>query len=73
MMQNNYLPEDLETVSDEMVKIKHALMEILNNATAADFNYVRIHQMQIEHSLKLLMHLNEKKEIRSETTRRNFF
>lgn len=73
MIQDHYLPEDLETVSDELEKLRDGSMSILKNATAADFNYVKVHQMQIEQSLKLLMQLNEKKEIRSETTRRNFF
>lgn len=64
MINEHYLEEDIPTVSDELEKIRSASMAILNNSTKADFKNMIFHTTQVEQSLKLLMQLNKKKEIR---------
>jgi hypothetical protein len=73
MIQDHYLPEDLETVSDELEKLQKVATLMLTDGTKAVIENKHLYIAQIESSFFLLGMLNDKKEAKAENIRRNCF
>lgn len=65
-IQDHYLPEDLNQLSDELMKLHQTSMKILGNATDADFNDTDDHVVDLTRSLKIIKALHDKKLKRDE-------
>lgn len=66
MIQNNYLHEDFEKVSNNLDVLHEATMNILKGSTAGDFDLIEKSQIEIEKSKKTLYALHMKKLKRDE-------
>lgn len=61
MIQDHYLTEDLDQLSDHLSLIHQATMTILDNATNANFIYTDDHLITLQKSLNVIIALHHKK------------
>jgi hypothetical protein len=65
-IQDHYLPEDLDQLTDHLENLHKSTMGILEAATTADFTQTEQHQESIRQSLRVILALHNKKLIRDE-------
>jgi hypothetical protein len=60
-IQDHYLPEDLDQLTDHLENLHNATMGILEAATKAHFTKTDKHQVSIQQSLRVIVSLHKKK------------
>ena len=65
-IQNHYLEENYEQVTDNLDELHKSAMNILKGATTGNFDLIEQSQVQIERSRKILKALCKKKVFRDE-------
>lgn len=68
---NHYLPQDLDQITEHLENLHKATMGILNGAIKAEFASTKELQISIDHSLRILLALHNKKVKHDEFERLN--
>lgn len=61
MIKDNYLPEDIHKVSDEILKLQKTCIDVLRMCTAGELENAEKMQQEIYLSLKIIKAYNKKK------------
>jgi hypothetical protein len=70
-IQDHYLTEDLDQLTDHLENLHKSCMGILEAATTAEFTQTDKHQVSIQQSLRVILALHNKKLKHDEFTQLN--